>query len=57
VQQSMDKVIAELNTIVATLTPAKAEEVTVGQRLARRAGPGFPRTAITAGPLDEQPMN
>ena len=26
VQQSMDKVIAELNTIVATLTPAKAKK-------------------------------
>ncbi len=25
VQQSIDKVIAELNTIVATLTPAKAK--------------------------------
>jgi len=26
VQQSMDKVIAELNTIVATITPAKAKK-------------------------------
>jgi hypothetical protein len=26
VQQTLDKVIAELNTIVATLTPAKAKK-------------------------------